>query len=167
MLHRRPKLAPYITEKHYTNFSPTNIAAAGISVSSVAIAVAVVDKNSSNEVEEGDLVKAVFIERWLTSDDATQSSFVLSVEKLPGNQPTMTFAQSIAMNTYPNKKNILYVTEGLVSPVAQNPTPVIRQWIGIPKGKQRMGLGDRILVNIAAIANGITFCGFNVFKEVK
>ncbi len=155
------------TEKHYTNFSPITVATAGINNSSVAIAVSVADKNTSNEVAEGNIVKAVFIERWLTSDDTAQSSFVLSVEKLENLGDLMTFAQSIAMNTYTNKKNILYVTEGLVAPSVQNPSPVIRQWIAIPKGKQRMGFGDRIIVNISGISNGITFCGFNTFKEYK
>ncbi len=161
------KLAPIITEKHISQFSVTTVALGGISVSTVAVAVAVNDKNATNEVEQGTLVKAVFVERWITSDDASSGSFLLTVEKIPASADIQTFAVSQDLMNYPNKKNLLYTTQGLNNPRAGVATPVIRQWIAIPKGKQRMGLGDRIVVNISAITNGLDFCGFNLYKEYK
>ncbi len=160
-------VVPIITEKHYTNNSLETVAIATINNHVAVSSVPLLSKNTSVEVEEGNLVKAIYVERWLTSDDATQTTFNLTVEKVPSQAPVMTFANSQALNTYSNKKNILYTTQGLANPTTGVAMPVIKQWIAIPKGKQRMGFGDRILVNIAAITDGVNFCGLDIFKEWK
>lgn len=117
------------------------------------------------DVEEGSVIKAVFVEFWVTSDDAAQGSFVLSIEKLNENTPIMTYAESIALDSYANKKNIYYTSQGLVAPNVSNPTPVIRQWVKIPKGKQRFGLDDTLYMNISGIGNGAQYCGMAIYKE--
>jgi len=38
-------------------------------------------------------------------------------------------------------------------------------WIKIPKSKQRMGLGDRIVVQTFAQALDMIDCGFETYKE--
>ncbi len=144
---------------------PATTAAGSITVTNFINAVEIQNKNTQVEVAEGALVKAIWVEFWLTSDDAAQGSFSISIERLNANAASMTFAQSIALGTYPNKKNVLYITRGLVSTTTGTPIPVIRQWIAIPKGKQRFGLQDRLNINFTAIANGITHCGFVLFKE--
>ncbi len=121
--------------------------------------------SADQDVREGCVIKAVYIEIWLFSDDAAATQFTLTVEKRNGNAPQMTFGNSQALNDYDNKKNIFYTTQGLAPSNLQSGIPVIRQWIKIPKGKQRMGHDDAITVNIAAIANGIVFCGFSTYKE--
>jgi len=77
----------------------------------------------------------------------------------------MNYANSIALDSYVNKKNILYTTMGLVGPNDEQPLPIIRQWFKIPKGKQRMGSNDTIKLNISAITNGLNYCGFSTNKE--
>ncbi len=144
---------------------PVTTAAGAITVTTFINGVEVQNKNTQVEVAEGAIVKAIWVEFWLTSDDAGQGSFSVSIEKIPANATNMTFAQSIALGTYPNKKNVLYITRGLVSTTTGTPIPVIRQWIPIPKGKQRFGLQDRLNINFTAIANGLTHCGFVLFKE--
>ncbi len=157
--------------KHYNQFSPTTIAAGVLATFDISIAVAVPDISTAIEVEEGALVKAIFIEVWLASDDTAQTSFQLMIEKIPtwkdtGDYVTFTIANSLG--AYSNKKNVLYVTRGL-APASSfgNPVPVVRGWFKIPKGKQRMGLGDKLVMSISAIANGITWCGFMTYKEYK
>ncbi len=167
MAGRRRVSAPIVTEKHYAPQTVTTIAFGAIENRDVIIAVPVVDKNASTEVEEGSVIKAVYIERWITSDDTGQTSFTLTVEKQPAGATDMTFAQSGALNSYLNKKNILYTTQGLANPVAGVAMPAIRQWILIPKGKQRFGLGDKLIVNITGLSNGINVCGISIFKEWK
>ncbi len=78
----------------------------------------------------------------------------------------MTLAQSQNLGAYPNKKNILYTTQGILADANDGgPTiPLIRGWIKIPKGKQRMGLDDRIVVNITAVG-ALRLCGISTFKE--
>ncbi len=164
MPHRR-MLAPINSEKHYVNQTLGNVGPGVLTSVQIVAAVQAAAKDAANEVNEGSIVKAVFVEMWISSDDATQSSWVLSVEKLPGGNTAMTYAQSILMGTYPNKKNILYTTMGLAGQKIGSPIPVIRQYIKIPKGKQRFGLGDTLRLNISGITDGINFCGFYTYKE--
>lgn len=153
------------TNKHYRQLTPGTVGLASIVELVIAESVARQDANANNEVSEGAVVKAVFVEMWLTSDDATQGSIVATVEKVPSGATAMTYAQSISMYTYPNKKNVLATHQGLVAPNVQSGIPVFREWIPIPKGKQRMGLGDKIVLNISGISNGANYCGFFTYKE--
>lgn len=159
--------APINTEKHFGQLTITTVAFGSVSNGLLVDAVAVVDKNAFNEIEEGSLVKTIYLERWITSDDAAQSTQVLIVEKVPASQAPATAAQMANLNDYPNKKNIFYTTMGLVNPVAGVAMPLLKQWIAIPRGKQRFGLGDRLFVNILAQADGVNICGFQIFKEWK
>ncbi len=124
--------------------------------------------NAVDEVAEGTLVKAVYVEMWIL-DSANDGSFVITLEKLSSGQNVPSFGQMNALGTYPNKKNILYTTQGL-SPNngVGNPVPIIRQWFKIPKGKQRMGLGDELILTIANNGlNDLEFCGFFTYKELS
>ncbi len=124
--------------------------------------------NAVDEVEEGSNVKAVFVEMWLL-DTAADGSFILSLEKRPGGVPAMSFAASNALGTYNNKRNLLYVTQGL-SPNngVGNLVPIIRQWFKIPKGKQRFGLAEKLILNITNNGlNDLEFCGFATYKELS
>jgi len=123
------------------------------------------------DVTQGSIVKATWIELWLLLDVATgnRATFSITVEKLPSGVTPMTFAQSLNLGAYENKKNILYTTQGLIgSTFDQGSMPVLKQYYLIPKGKQRMGLGDRIVVNIAnTSAASMRFCGMSTFKEYR
>ncbi len=166
MRHRGVK--PVITTtKHYVHHTEFNIAAGGISVQPAVHAVTVNNITAAHDVREGSVIKAVYIERWLVGDDAAgiNAQFNLTVEKKSGSQPDMTFANSANLGAYPNKKNILYTTQGIVgSSDGFSPIPVIRQYILIPKGKQRFGLDDELHVNISFVTKGTT-CGLETFKE--
>jgi len=61
----------------------------------------------------------------------------------------------------------LYTTQGLTSEQNANAVPIIRQWFKIPKGKQRFGLGDQMVLNISAAQEGVENCGMFIFKEQK
>ncbi len=151
--------------KHVISVTPINVSATSITVQPIIEAVAVVDKNIALEVEEGATIKAVFIEAWITSNGSAQSSAVVSIEKQIGGSGDMVYGESVALTSYPNKKNIFYVTEGLTPPNTQNPVPFIRNWLKIPKGKQRFGLGDKLVLNFSGIVGGNTLCGLFIFKE--
>ncbi len=122
--------------------------------------------NLSTEVVEGAVVKAVFIELWL-QNTANLGESIVTVEKLP-NQAGPSFAQMAALFTYPNKKNILFTHQGLTSNDGiGNPVRILHDWFKIPKGKQRMGLGDKLVINIANVsANDLNRCGMSIYKEL-
>jgi len=121
-------------------------------------------------VEEGSIVKAVHLEYWISSNESAggTSQFVFIVEKEPGNGTAMTVAQSLNLGSYPNKKNVLFTSQGQFTSHndgAQS-VPVLRNWLLIPKGKQRMGLDDSIRVHFSAVG-ALRICGLATYKEYR
>ncbi len=151
--------------KHYVQQSigtsvpgtPTNTA--------LVVGVKVVDKDVVSDVEEGTSVKAVYIEQWLRSAATAASSFVFIVVKRPAGVQAPTDAELAALGDYDNKKNILFTSQGLVNDVDSTALSVHRGWLGIPKSKQRMGLGDIVSWHLRAVGQSINFCGFSTYKE--
>ncbi len=152
------------SEKHYVQFSLFAIASGALSVLEVVRGVTASPVTASH-VREGAVVKAVYIEMWGTSDDTGAGSCVTTVEKTVGDGSPMTAAESASLNSYRNKKNIFFTQQGLLGPNTQYPMNLIKGWFKIPKGKQRIGLDDKIRVNILGQSNGMSACGFATYKE--
>ncbi len=152
------------TEKHYVQQSLGSVAAGAITPISVAFAVAT-HPSSVSEVREGAKISAVYIEMWINSSVTLAGSGILTLEKRTGNMVAMTAAQSTVLDAYVNKKNVLHTFMGLVPGDETMPMPAIRGWFKIPKGKQRFGLQDILVLNIHGQGSAIDFCGFFVYKE--
>ncbi len=155
------------SQKHYVQQTRSSVS----TVSAVQIDICTAEEgtvaSAVDEVIEGASVKAVFVEMWLL-DSSNDGSFIVSLEKRPSGLGIMNFTESNALGVYNNKKNVLYVTQGL-SPNngVGNPVPIIRQWFKIPKGKQRFGLKDKLVLNITNNGpNNLEFCGFFTYKEL-
>jgi len=171
MRHRRVQ-APINTIKHYVPRPQVAITAASIQNNVVVDAVSVASAGTNTfDVEEGALVKAIHIEYWLVEAglSGTATQFILILEKVPANQAPITFTQSLALASYPNKKNVLFTSQGTIqSALDGSPAiPVMRNWILIPKGKQRMGLGDQVVLSIATVGEALVTCGLFTYKEWK
>jgi len=123
------------------------------------------DHTVSNEVNVGSLVKAIYVEIWITADMAQPGSITVTLEKLPGVAPLMTFIQQSTLHTYPNKNNVLYITQGLIGDSNANPIPFLRKWFAIPKGKQRMAINERLVLNINANFQDAVHCGTVILKS--
>ncbi len=166
MRHKFRKLATINSSKHIFNHSIATVATGAIQNIVEAVAVVVASVDAVNEVREGSVIKAIYIELWVLGvGSAEPASFIVTVEKAKGGQPDMTFVQSNNLGAYPNKGNVLYTTQGIVGDDTNNAVPFIRQWIAIPKGKQRMALGDELRVNTASITTGVQVCGVTIYKE--
>ncbi len=153
------------TEKHIVQRSLFAIGAAGILNIVLVDTRAAPAAASPSEVREGSKVSAVYIEMWVTSDDAAAGTVITTVEKVPGAGTLMLVGDSALLNDYDNKKNVLHTQMGLIGSNVQYPMALIKGWIKIPKSKQRFGLEDRLVLNIHAQTNGIAGCGFAIFKE--
>ncbi len=163
---KRKMLATINTTKHYVHHSPTAVASSAVLVLADIDAVALPSVNLPQEVRAGAVVKAISVEIWVLANGAPHGSFTITVEKAKGGQPDITFAQnSSGLHTYPNKANILYTTQGFIGGEANNAVPLLKQWVAIPKGKQRFALGDQLRINLSSIVQGIQFCGMIVYKE--
>ncbi len=157
--------APIRSEKHYIQVSLSTVLGAAQLTVDIASAVALLQKNLGNEVIEGAIVKAVYIEMWILAQDTVPASVLVSLVKHP-EFGTLTVAEHAALNDYTNKKNVLYHTQGLIGDQDSNPIPFLRGWFKIPKGKQRFGLGDLLRLHIFAQGTvDLTVCGFMTYKE--
>ncbi len=162
--------APINSIKHYVQVENAVIAsgAKGTSVLVDAVSQAAAGAATS-EVLEGSIVKAVFIEIWIKSNASAgaDTKFQLVIEKVPVNITGVSFTEMNNLMAYANKKNIFFVSQGVIGDGTTQAIPVVRQWFKIPKGKQRFGLGDRLLVTISATAEAINRCGISTYKEYK
>ncbi len=154
------------SQKHYVQYLISQITTGLIQGIILVDAVESTIANAATEVVEGSLVKAVFVELWL-QNQGNLGEFIATITKVPEFGTGPTFAQHASLFTYSNKKNVLYTTQGLTSNDAiSGPVPVIRQWFKIPKGKQRFGLGDRLILSISnTSANDLNRCGMTTYKE--
>ena len=159
---------PIHSVKHYSPFAIDQITTGTVQNVVVVSAVVGTVADIGLEVVEGSLVKAVWVELWL-QNQGNLGEFVAILEKVPESGNGATFANMANLFAYTNKKNILYTTQGLTSnDGVSGPVAVMRQWFKIPKGKQRFGLGDRLVISIANVsANDLNRCGIAVFKEYR
>ena len=152
------------SEKHLVQRALNTVT--GSTVGTATLIEAVRDPAGLNEVRVGAVVKAVFVELWVISDGMQLGSFNISLERMPGTAPNATLSDITSMNSYANKKNILYTTQGVLGDTNSNPIPAMRGWFKIPKGKQRFGLGDKLNLNITSLtADGMENCGIFIYKE--
>jgi len=154
------------SEKHIVQRSLSTID--GQTASTFIVVEADNDLPASRHVRVGAIVKAVYFELWYLGSASQPVVQTTTIEKLPSGLVDPTSVQMSDLNNYPNKKNIFYTTQGLVGDANTNPAPLLRQWIPIPKGKQRMGLGDKIIITIQALAeasNDLEICGVFIYKE--
>ncbi len=147
--------------------SSTNITSGTIRNQVVCTAVDTADSSVPAEVDVGTVVKAIYVEMWITSNDATTSTVTVNLEKVPRLTDLQIFAESQLIHDYFNKNNIFYITQGIVPPTNQSGIPFLRGWFKIPKGKQRMDKESAIILNISAISNGLTVCGAFVYKSYQ
>lgn len=157
--------------KHYVPQTDTPVLSGGKVNVIIANAVVAPAASAVTEVTQGSIIKAFWIELWLLSDNASQvcHTFTITVEKSPVGFGSPTFTNMLNLSSYTNKKNILYTTQGLISSgVDQGSLNVIRQFFMVPKGKQRMGLGDRLIYTVANTAGlELRICGMSIFKEYR
>ncbi len=151
------------TEKHYTQFSLATTAAGAIT--NITLVNAVAAPSSGEEVREGAVISAVYIEMWVHSDDAASGTIITTLEKVGQGTASMNTTEAADLSAYANKKNVLHTQMGLIGNNVTYPMATIKGWFKIPKGKQRFGLSDRLNLNIFAQSNGLSRCGFATYKE--
>ncbi len=154
------------SNKHYVQQSLRTIVASALETTTIIEAVTVTSANLVHEVQEGAIVKAVYIELWVRAAGASPGSYIFAVYKDPGGGTAFNTTQLAAMGASENKKNVFFFSQALINDNDADAIPIFRGWLKIPKSKQRFGLGDRLL--IAFFAQGavdMVACGFETYKE--
>ncbi len=152
--------------KHYVQSSLRTIAA-GVSESVVlAEGTRLQDVVGVDDVVQGSTIKAIWVEHWIRSGEISPGSFICAIYKAPSGVAVFSTGGIAALNNADNKKNVLFMSQGLVNDANSTALSVYRGWLKIPKGKQRMGLGDRlILQTFAQGAIDLVACGASTYKE--
>ncbi len=160
--------APIHSKKHIFQMSQGTVAQGAV-VNNLIIDAREGASTTPEEIEEGAIVKACYVEFWVSQDSASVvGSYTVILVKNPGGNANPNTTDLAALHDYDNKKNILFTAQGLLTPNDGGQVPVIRGWYKIPKGKQRFGLKDRLqlsLRNNNVTAIDINFCGVAIFKE--
>ncbi len=166
---RHRMLAPIVSIKHMVQRPNTGIVANTIANIVIAEAQNAPAAAATPDVLQGSVIKAVFVEMWLLPQGniGSNTQFVLVVEKRSGNSPVMTGTNILNLQAYDNKKNILFTSQGVIGDSSTNAVPIIRNWIKIPRGKQRMGQGDTLMMNIISVAEISKTCGLFIYKEYR
>ncbi len=155
------------TRKHYVQNSLATIAGSAKLDLVFVEAVEAGAQGDVDEVTEGAVVKAIFIEEWLRTQSTSPGSYIACLYKNPGGSTPFTTVELAAMGDAENKKNVLFFSQGLLNDQDADATPIMRGWYNIPKTKQRWGLGDRLVLAIFAQgALDLTICGFSTYKEL-
>ena len=126
-----------------------------------------VRSGASTSVTIGSMVKAIWVELWILGTGQQPSIFQVTLEKVQDTTLNMSHADALGLHNYNNKNNVFYTTQGLVGDANTNPIPALRQWIAIPKGKQRMNQDSAFKLNVANLTatDDFEFCGTCIYKE--
>ena len=121
--------------------------------------------SNPQDVTIGTEIKACWVEIWVSGSNNEQTACTAVVVKTPADADAPDNTEMATLHNYANKKNILHTFQGIVGDTAStNPVPIIRQWIRIPKGKQRFGLGDKFRLVLQAKDTDLEVCGFSLYK---
>ncbi len=162
-------LAPIVSIKHYNNIENAVVADAARRTMVAVVAVGQNLVTATNHVVEGSIVKACYFEMWFKGNAVagTEDKFQLVIEKVIADQDSITFTQMNNLMAYPNKKNVLFTSQGVTGDLTTASIPIVRNWVKIPKGKERFGLGDSLVISVSTTGATANVCGLNVFKEYK
>ncbi len=160
--------SPIQSVKHIIQRSDSAVATGAISEFVIAAAKPKGDAfSATSSVAEGCVIKAVYCELWLNGDQAgvnTQVTTILS--KQPSGAAAADATAMATLNGYANKKNILFTSQGVLGAADNQSVPFMRGWYKIPRGKQRMGVGDEISWTVFnGSAGNLRQCGLAVYKE--
>ncbi len=165
-------LAPIVTVKHYVQQTNQAVTASNVLNQPLVDAVAVGAAHSNTfDVTEGSVIKAVHLDFWVMNNGATGTStqFVAILEKVVANQTAATVTNLANLQAYPNKKNILNSFQGNLAANIDgaNSTTYMQGWFAIPKGKQRFGAGDSLILSVVSVGQDVEICGMTTYKEYQ
>ncbi len=139
-------------------------------VQNIAIATDTATTASTTSVDNGSIIKAIWIEFWISATAEVAVGVTNAVElylsKNPGNNLTMPIPGTQGSSN--EKKFIIKGWKGLVDARTQGFQPYSwKGWVKIPKVYQRMGTDDHWQLNILMSGVAGLICEHFVYKWYK
>ncbi len=168
----RRMLAPINTIKHFVQQPNTALATATIRNQILVEAVAVGNAFANTfDVIEGAVIKAIHMDFWILNEGAsgTTTQWNAILEKVVAGGTGATLTNILNLQAYDNKKNVLHTFQGNVQAAVDGggSTPYIQGWFKIPKGKQRFGAGDSLVLSLLSNGQAAAICGVAIYKEYQ
>ena len=107
-----PSKSPIHSKKHYVQVTLSSVAAGAIANEVLADGIEGA-ATLPEHVEEGAVIKAIYIEFWVTQATSSIGSITCAMYKLPGAASAAATADLAALHDWDNKKNILFTQQGL------------------------------------------------------
>jgi len=143
----------------------TNVPGGSVANIVLVHAKQVFDQNNPTEVAVGTVIKAIYLEYWFVGGGAQPPTMTTFLAKYPGGVGQIDATDIQSLDGWNNKKNILEMHQGFIGDSNTNPVPMFRHWIKIPKGKQRFGIDDRLILSTKAIiTDDVELCGVTIYK---
>ena len=117
--------------KHYVQTSISTIVGGAVLSIDLIHAVSVDAKNDPDEVEEGNSVKAIYLEYWIRAGSTTPSSGQMVIYKSSADTTPPLAADMAALDSWDNKKNVLYTTMGLYNDQDADAIAIYKGWLKI------------------------------------
>ncbi len=139
-------------------------------VQNIAIATDTATTASSTSVDNGSIIKAIWIEFWINATATAAAGVTNAVElylsKNPGNNLTMPTPGTQGSSN--EKKFIIKSWKGLVGTRVEGyPAYSWKGWVKIPKVYQRMGTDDHWQLNVLMTGVAGLICELFVYKWYK
>ncbi len=153
------------SQKRIIQYTLTTLPTGG-AVVELAIASAKQEISTANNIDVlvGSIVKAVYIELWYLGDGQQPATVEAVFIKSPAGNTGPDSTEFQNLNDFNNKANIFEFHQGLIGDANANPIPFWRGWVKIPKGKQRMALGDTLTIRTKAVTESAQICGMAIYK---
>ncbi len=155
---------PINSLKHYVQMTLQTAGAGTVIVPALARAVETVG-GGADECRVGSIVKAIYIELWVRAGDTAGGAFQCAIGKATAGSGGPTFANMGNLHDFNQKNNVLFFSQAQTNDQDADAIPVYRGWIKIPKGKQRLALGERFYVAVSGFILDVIFCGMATYKE--
>ncbi len=161
--------SPINSVKHFVPRTITALASGSVSGQTIINTIAKGGtRDTVDDVEEGAVIKAIHVELWINGQGTSGTgtgAFTLILVKIPAGGTAPDATDMLNLQSYENKRNILYTTQGVIAGQGAQSIPLYRNWLIIPKGKQRFALGDIFQVVLLATGAELDLCGLSMYKE--
>ncbi len=156
--------APIHAVKHYVQVTLATATVGTLVQREIADSKSVISAGAE-DVLEGSIIKAIYLEFWIRGAETSPGAYQFIFGKAKAGSGGPTFAEIANLHDYNEKANVFFFSQALTNVSGADAIPVVKGWIKVPKGKQRMALGDKWYIAWAGLALDVNLCGFATYKE--
>ncbi len=125
---------------------------------------------TTNQVERGSAIKAIWLELWIWATEEIAVGVTTGIDAYIIKNPGTNFTNPIpgTVGSSNEKKFVFKSWKGLIGPKTQGfPAYFWKGWIKVPKGMQRQGANDRFDFVFQSTGTNVLVCHNFIYKWFK